>query len=568
MNTIKTIIILKICFLSISANFVFAQLLKPKTNFTQDDSLRGTLNENRNWWNVKHYNIAVTPDYNNKSISGVVQMQVELTGKNFDNKQIQIDLQQPLTIDKILINKQKTDSFYKASANTWIIHSLNLKRDQAFAKNAKHKPIVFIDIYYHGKPKEAKTPPWDGGWIWKKDEDGNPWMTVAVQGIGASAWYPCKDHQSDEPELGANITIHTPDTLMGIANGKLIKQTVNNKMAEFTWQVKNPINNYCIVPYIGKYKAFTDTFMGIKGKLDINYWVLPYNLSKAKKHFKQVKPMLRAFEYWLGAYPFYEDGYQLVESPHLGMEHQSAIAYGNNFLNGYMGKDRSGNTGWGLKWDFIIVHESGHEWFANNITAKDIADMWIHESFTTYTETLFVEYYYGKKAADAYNFGQRRNILNDKPIIGPYGVNKEGSSDMYDKGSNMIHTLRHALNNDSLFRQMLINLNSKFYHSTVTTQEIENFIINITNYNWQAFFNQYLRTTQIPVLIYHYNSGNKTLSLTFENCVPYFTLPIWLEGKRIEVSNTQTAQINFSTENLELAIKDLEKLYYIQVKQQ
>jgi aminopeptidase N len=308
--------------------------------------------------------------------------------------------------------------------------------------------------------------------------------------------------------------------------------------------------------------------MGIKGKLDIRYWVLPYNLNKAKEHFKQVKPMLRALEYWLGAYPFYEDGYQLVESPHLGMEHQSAIAYGNKFLNGYMGKDRSGNTGWGLKWDFIIVHESGHEWFANNITAKDIADMWIHESFTTYSETLFVEYYYGKAAANTYNFGQRKNILNDKPIIGPYGVNKEGSSDMYDKGSNMIHTLRHALNNDSLFRQMLIKLNSTFYHSTVTTQEIENFIINTTHYNWQPVFNQYLRTTQIPVLVYHYNSGNKNLSLTFENCVPNFTLPIWLEGKRIEVSNTQTAQIYFSTENVELAVKELEKLYYIQVKRQ
>ncbi len=559
-----------------TTNFTHAQLLKNKPTFTKADTLRGSLNENRDWWDVLRYDITVKPDYEKKEIEGLVEIQVALNGSNFLGKKIQIDLQNSLTIDRIRINKKVELSFEKSSENTWLLTPTNLTHEEEFAKKSKKNiPLLFIEIYYHGKPIEAKTPPWDGGWIWKKDKNGNPWMSVAVQGLGASAWYPCKDYQGDEPDNGASLTMIVPDTLVAIANGKLTstKSLTGNEKREtkYTWEVKNPINNYCIVPYIGKYVNFTDTLMGEKGNLNLNYWVLDYNLEKAKEQFKQVKPMLKAFEYWFGPYPFYEDDYKLVDAPHLGMEHQSAIAYGNQYKNGYLGSDRSGKTGWGLKWDFIIVHESGHEWFANNITAKDIADMWIHEAFTTYSETLFTEFYYGQQAANEYNYGQRRNIRNDAPMIGTYGVNKEGSSDMYDKGSNMIHSIRHALNDDKKFRAILRGLNKTFWHKTVTTKDIEEYISKQAGFNFQQVFNQYLRTVDVPVFEYSIDEQTQKLHFKYSNCVDGFNLPIWLniDGRDIQLKPS-TQLMSISYKNKLSALKALSSInfnYYVNTKE-
>jgi aminopeptidase N len=352
-------------------------------------------------------------------------------------------------------------------------------------------------------------------------------MSVACQGLGASVWFPCKDHQSDEPEMGASLTIVVPADLKGIGNGKLVSSVeVGNKTA-YKWEVKNPINLYNIIPYIGAYSSFDEVFAGEKGSLQCQYWVLDYNEQKARNHFMQVPEMLKCFEHWMGPYPFYEDGYKLVESPHLGMEHQSGIAYGNRYFNGYRGSDLSG-SGFGLKWDFIIIHESGHEWFGNNITTKDIADMWVHEGFTNYTETLFTECKSGLKGAEAYVQGIRRNIRNDIPIIGPYGVNKEGSGDMYYKGSNMIHTLRTMMQDDEKFRRLLRNLSHTFYHQTVTTQQVEAFLEKESGLgNWlQAFFDQYLRTTQIPVL--QWQLGNGGITLSWANTVPGFAMKVYV----------------------------------------
>lgn len=552
-----------------------AQLLKNKTEFTKADTLRGSLNENRNWWNVLRYDITVKPNIEKKEIEGEVLLSAVATKRG---KVLQLDLQQPLIIDSI-INKGNFFSRKNGEATSTIqIHESYqfTQKDNIVLvelKETKTNGDRFnFRIYYHGKPIEAKTPPWDGGWIWKKDKNGNPFVSVAVQGLGASAWFPCKDHQSDEPDNGATLTIIVPDTLVAVGNGKLIatKEFTNTQLKSFKWQVKNPINNYCIIPYIGKYVNFSDTLMGEKGVLDINYWVLDYNIEKAKKQFTQVKPMLHAFEYWFGAYPFYEDGYQLVEAPHLGMEHQSAIAYGNQYKNGYLGKDRSGNNGWGLKWDFIIIHESGHEWFGNNITSKDVADMWIHEAFTTYSETLFTEFYYGKQAGNEYNYGQRKNILNDKPIIGIYDVNKEGSSDMYDKGSNMIHSIRHAINDDIVFRNILRGLNKKFYHKTVTTKEIENYFNKQAGFNYQKVFDQYLRTTQIPILVFKVSEDEKQVFMQYKNCEQGFNLPVWLNNNTLKIifdENSKSPTISI-TENTINEIKNLEKLYYIKVERE
>ena len=497
------------------SNKIDAQLGTEKMLFTHADTLRGSNGIFRQQWDVLYYNITVEPDYVSKTISAKNTMQF------FDNgaKIMQIDLQQPMILDSVK-DGETSFKFRRENSVYWLEY-----RDTANNIMYKIKPgIRSLTFYYHGKPKEAVRPPWDGGWVWKKDKNGNPWMTVACQGLGASVWYPCKDIQSDKPDSGATLSMIVPDSLVAIGNGRLSeKKQLGNGKTIYTYNVKNPINNYCIIPYIGKYVNFNEKYPGLNGNLDMNYWVMDYNLEKAKKQFTDAPKMMKAFEYWFGPYPFYEDGYQLIEAPHLGMEHQSAIAYGNGFKMGYAGRDLSG-TGEGLKWDFIIVHESGHEWFANSICTNDIADMWVHEGFTNYSETLFTEYYWGKPAGETYLQGIRKNISNDIPIIGPYGVNKEGSGDMYDKGANMIHLIRQITNDDIKFRGMLMGLNKTFYHKTVTTQEVENYVSSFLGLKLAGIFDQYLRTIKVPLLEYKING--KRFEYRWNNNVPNLILPI------------------------------------------
>ena len=496
----------------------FAQVLNKKEALTHQDTLRGSIGPGRIGWDVLQYDITVQPDFETKTIQGKNKIIYFDSGVNL----MQIDLQEPMQIDSII--KDNTSIKFTREENVFWLQL----RDTA--ARYKIKPgIASLTIFFHGKPKEAIRPPWDGGWIWKKDANGNPWMSVACQGLGASVWYPCKDVQSDEPDSGAVLRIIVPDSLVAVGNGRMIaKKPAANASTEYDWQVKSPINNYCIIPYIGKYVHFGEKYNGENGKLDMDYWVLDYNFEKAKKQFTDAPRMMKAFEYWFGPYPFYEDGYKLVEAPHLGMEHQSATAYGNGYQNGYHGTDLSG-SGWGMKWDFIIVHESGHEWFANNITSKDIADMWIHESFTNYSETLFTQFYFGKAAGNAYVIGTRKRIVNDLPIIGPYGVNKEGSGDMYYKGGNMLHTIRQVINDDKKFREILRGLNKTFYHQTVTTSQVENFISSKAKFNFSKIFDQYLRTKQVPILDYKVE-GHK-LSYRYVNCVSGFNLPLKITFK-------------------------------------
>ncbi len=500
---------------SFLATLVFAQLGDKKPLFTHADTLRGSNGIYRQNWDVLQYDITVEPDYASKTISAKSTMQF------FDEgvRMMQIDLQEPMMLDSV--KDDNTHFIFNREKNVYWLQY----RDTSSSIMFKIKPgIRSLTFYFHGKPKEAVRAPWDGGWIWKKDKAGNPWMTVACQGLGASVWYPCKDIQSDKPDSGAVLRMIVPDSLVAIGNGRLSeKKSLGNGKTFYTYKVKNPINNYCIIPYIGKYVNFSEKYAGLNGNLDMNYWVMDYNVDKAKKQFTDAPKMIKAFEHWFGPYPFYEDGYQLIEAPHLGMEHQSAIAYGNGFKMGYSGRDLSG-TGEGLKWDFIIVHESGHEWFANSICTKDIADMWVHEGFTNYSETLFTEYYWGKAAGETYVEGIRKNIENDIPIIGPYGVNKEGSGDMYYKGANMIHLIRQLTNDDAKFREMLLGLNKTFYHKTVTTQAIENYISSFLKLNLAGIFDQYLRTIKIPLLEYKIK-GNK-LAYRWVDNIPNLVLPI------------------------------------------
>jgi len=478
--------------------------------FTREDSLRGRITVEREWWDLKYYELRVKVNPSEKAIVGSTSVFYEVL-KPYQT--IQIDLQPPLQIEKVTQDEQEL-SFKKDGANAYMI---SLKKAQVKGKNES------IVVTYSGKPIVAKRPPWDGGFQWVKDKAGNDFVATSCQGLGSSAWWPCKDHMYDECD-SMLVSITVPKNLTDISNGRLRKTTENaDGTKTFDWFVKNPINNYGVNVNIGNYVHFDEIFEGEKGKLTMDYYVLPENLEKAKEQFKQASMMMKAFEHWFGPYPFYEDGYKLVEVPYLGMEHQSSVTYGNKYQNGYLGRDLSG-TGWGLKWDFIIIHESGHEWFANNITYKDVADMWIHESFTNYSESLYTEYYFGQKAASEYVIGTRKGIRNDIPIIASYDVNKSGSGDMYPKGGNMLHAIRQITNNDEKWRQILRGLNKTFYHQTVTTHQIEAYLSNNVGRDLSKVFDQYLRDVRIPVL--EYSVEKNRISYRWSNCQEGFDMPV------------------------------------------
>jgi aminopeptidase N len=486
-------------------------------HFTRADTLRGSITPQRAWWDVVAYDLHVKVELKDSSLTGYNTITYQVLQPD---SVMQIDLQAPMLIDSVVVDidslKITTQSKleFTQDGNAWFVR---------FPKAEKKGTNRKLTVYYHGKPRKAVNAPWDGGVVWKRDAKNRPWIATACQGLGASVWWPNKDHQSDEPErMTINVTV--PKELTDVSNGRLKLKVENpDSTVTYTWFVDSPINNYDVALNIGYYKEIKDTYSGVAGKLDLNYWVLDYNIEKAKKHFAVVKPMLHCFEFWFGKYPFYRDGYKLVEAPHLGMEHQSAVAYGNEFQMGYKGKDLSG-TGQGLKWDFIIVHESGHEWFGNNITTKDIADMWVHESFTNYSETLFTECEFGPAAGTEYLLGCRKNIKNDIPIIGPYNVNTEGSGDMYYKGGTLLHMIRQIIDDDEKFRQILRGLNTDFGHQTVTGQQVEHYIMQKSGKDLRSTFDQYLRDTTLPEL--QYRIVGQVLYFRWSSNIPNFDMPV------------------------------------------
>ncbi|RUT68770.1 M1 family peptidase [Flavobacterium cupreum] len=521
-------------------------LNKSETVFTHQDTLRGSITKERAWWDLKYYHLNVKVNPSEKTITG--SNTVRYTVLSANNK-MQIDLQEPMQIYKVTQNG-KEQKFVR-EGNVFFIELT------AAQKVGETKEIV---ISFGGKPKEAVKPPWDGGITWKKDKNGKDFIASSCQGLGASVWWPNKDHMYDEVE-NMLISVNVPGDLTDVSNGRL--QSVKKEKdgtKTFNWYVSNPINNYGVNINIGDYVNFSEKYKGEKGDLDCNYYVLRDNLDKAKEQFKDAPRMLKAFENWFGPYPFYEDSYKLVEAPYLGMEHQSCVTYGNGYKNGYLGRDLSG-TGWGLKFDFIIIHESGHEWFANNITYKDIADMWIHESFTSYSESLFVEYYYGKEAGAEYVIGCRNGIQNDKPVIGNYDVNNEGSGDMYPKGANMLHSIRQVINDDAKWKSILRGLNSTFYHQTVTSKQIQEYINTQAGINFNRVFAQYLTTTQIPVFEYMFKNG--TLGYHWTNCVTNFDMPVKVKINGIETWLKPTTEWQSAKTTNENRTLEVDKNFYV-----
>lgn len=514
--------------LSLSAG-VFAQ----KSVFTRQDTLRGSITAERAWWDLTYYHLSVKVNPQDSSFWGSNLIEYRVLE---ENQLMQIDLQPPMVITKI--SQDGTDLEFKKDGNAWFVKLKDIQ------KQGELKSLL---VEYGGKPRISNRPPWEGGVTWKEDLNGNSFISTANQGDGGSIWWPGKDHPYDEPD-SMLISINVPNPLMNVSNGRLRKHEKHTDGTNTShWFVSNPINNYGVNINIGNYIHFGDVYKGEKGDLDCDYWVLDYNKEKAKEHFKQAHLMLEAFEYWFGPYPFYEDGYKLVEVTYPGMEHQSSVTYGNGFKNGFNGRDVS-STGYGMKFDFIIIHESGHEWFANSITNWDEADMWIHESFIAYSENLYVDYFWGKKASAAYCRGTRLNISNDRPIIGVYNVKYEGSGDMYAKGANMLHTLRQIIDNDEKWRKILRGLNSKFYHQTVKTEQIEEFISEKVGLDLQLFFDQYLRDTRIPTFEYALVDGK--MRYRWANCVKGFNmkLKVHINGQMHWLKPIQRWQ-NMSMEN-------------------
>ncbi len=489
--------------------FTTPLLAQRSHTFTHADTLRGSNGPGRSWWDASFYDLHVAVHPADSSIVGQNAITYRVLRPA---KSMQIDLQEPLVVDSMVQDGRHVS--YRRDGNAF------------FAALTSAQPAgarKTIEVYYHGKPRTAVRPPWDGGFIWQHDSAGNPWIATANEGLGASVWWPNKDYLADEPD-SQRIAITIPDPMLDVSNGRLRSTTHNpDGTTTFEWFVTEPINNYTIEVNAGTYAHFSDIFNGERGVLSLDFWPLAIHLDTARVQFQQVKPMLACFEHWFGPYPWYADGYKLIEAPHLGMEHQSGVAYGNHYKNGYMGRDLSG-TGEGLRWDFIIVHESAHEWWGNNITAKDEADMWIHESFANYAEGLYAECQDGKAAGARYIIGSRRNIRNDSPIIAPYGVNADGSGDMYYKGGSMLHMIRQLIGNDDKWRGILRGLNNTFWHQTVTSVQIEHYISQHAGMDLSKVFDEYLRTTKIPTLEYKFANGK--LSYRWTNVVPGFAMPV------------------------------------------
>ena len=496
-----------------------------QAQFTRKDSLQGGFHFERTCFDVLRYDLDITIDPEKKSIYGSNDITFKIVKPT--NK-VQIDLFDNMKIEGITAsNFGKLE--YDREENAVFIHfNSTLKVDSTYT----------LRFMYSGNPIIAKNAPWDGGFVFKKDSNGKHFIGVAVQGTGASLWYPVKDSQSDEPDYGASIKVAVPNGLMNVSNGRFLgSKDLKNGYTRWDWEVKNPINNYNITVNIADYIHIRDKM----SNLDLDYYVLRENESKAREHFAEVKPMMECFQSKFGRYPFWEDGFKLVETPYLGMEHQSAVAYGNKYKKGYMGFDLSG-TGVGMFFDYITIHETGHEWFGNSITSNDIADMWIHEGFTTYSETVFIECMKGYDDAMKYINGQAKNVRNDRPIIGQYGVNNEGSGDMYYKGSLLLNTLRHIIADDAKWWKMLYDYSETFKKKIITSDTVIDYFNKASGTDLTPTFRQYLYTNQVPVFIYKIKGDY--LYYSWDNVNEDFNMPIDIgfEGKKIRLFPTAKEQ--------------------------
>lgn len=470
--------------------------------FTDADTLIGAYNELRSNNDLLYYILDIKVDIENKYISGVNSIKFKML-KN--SQAVQIDLHESLQVDSIKLADEILS--YDRLYNSVIIE---------LPRMLKKEHIYSIDFYYSGNPIETGR---FGGIVFEEDSLGNPWIYTACQGPGANVWWPNKDQQFDEPD-SMLLSVAVPDSLMDISNGRLIESfDVGDGYKKYVWKISYPINNYCVALNIADYVHFSDEYEGFA----IDYYVLPYHLEKAKEQFKQVVPMLECFERHFGEYPFPKDSFKLVEVPYSGMEHQTAIAYGNGFVNGYNGRDWTG-VGISPRFDFIIIHESGHEWFGNIITAADDSDAWIHEGWTTYAEAVYVECMWGYDDALKYLNGYKELMYNREPMLGPTGVNHWPTRDMYFKGALFLNTLRSIINNDHLWWSMVYEFSYLFRGQNIYTPDVITFINQYFGIDLTKIFEQYLMFSDIPKLEIKYNSDS--IDYRWKTNVENFNMPI------------------------------------------
>jgi aminopeptidase N len=514
--------------------------------FTLKDSLMGYNSSFRSCFDVNFYDIHLNFDINNKSIAGYVTTSFTLVDPE---KTIQLDLDTPLAIDSIIQDHKPLH--YTRKYTAVFIDLVNKTSKQS------------LTVYYHGKPKSAKRPPWEGGFVWKKDKSGNPFVSVACEGEGAQTWLPVKTYLGDEPD---SIAVHlkVPRNLVGVSNGNLTAVTEQGGTKTYSWKTSYPINPYNITFYIGDYKLIEKPYNCIDGEtMMLRYYVLPENLEKAKTHFLQVDSILHVYENLFGKYPWVKDNYKLIESPFAGMEHQTAIAYGNGYKNE---KDE--------RYDYIVLHETAHEWWGNAISVADFSDVWIHEGMATYAEALYIEKTKGYKAYLDYVSWAQISVMNKKPIVGPAGVYywnyKDG--DPYVKGSAMMHSLRNHIDNDSIFFNLLTTFFKTYCYKSATTQNFIDMANTITGKDLTVFFQQYLYRRESPLLKWRFDhdeaSGRDVLVYHFERVVDGFTTPVQVrQGKTtFLITPTQKEQFVVLPEPLKVFIYINEKSSYLQEK--
>jgi aminopeptidase N len=514
---------------------------------TRADILRGAYGQYRANNDLLYYHLDVRVDPEKKFISGKNTIRFKMLK---DDTRIQLDLQQPLNVDKILLGA--TELKYEREFGAVFVD---------FPQTLRAGRIYSIDFYYSGNPLETGR---FGGIAFRKDPSGHPWINTACEGIGASIWWPNKDQWRDEVE-SMQISVSIPNDLVDVSNGKFMGKTdLGDGYTRWDWLVHYPINNYDVSLNIGNYQHFSDKL----GDLPLDFYALPEDLDKAKKQFVQAKGMLQAFQHYFGEYPFKKDGYKLIEVPYSGMEHQSAVTYGNHFTNGYLERDWTG-VGISLRFDFIIIHESGHEWFGNSITAADPSDMWIHEGWTTYLECLYVEYMYGHDDYLKYVNAYKSKVKNAKPIIAERGINAEPPQDMYFKGALFLNTLRSVVNDDPRWFKLIHDLYQHFKYENIMTEDIVQFFNQKTGKDMTPIFNQYLRHTAIPTLELKFNDGDGTVAYRWKVDEPGFAMPVRV-GKKDSWQLIQ-ATTDWQTVKTPLAKDDFgvaTDLYYINVDKQ
>ena len=499
---------------------------EPFPKLTERNRLLGDLLPERTCYDVKHYMINMDIDVKKKYIKGFVDITATATE---DFKRLQVDLARKMRLNGVYFLDKKLKTSRKEDA-VFV----------EFPRVTEGENITFR-VEYEGKPLEAKNPPWDGGFVWEKDKKGRPYVSIACEGDGAGLWWPLKDHIADEPDDGATMTFTVPEELFCVSNGRLLDVTANqkNKTKTYTWTVNNPINNYNISVQLGHYVSIQDTINRNGGVETLNYYVLDYHEEVATNHFKQSKDIIRFFEKYFGDFQWWDDGYKLVEVSYLGMEHQSAVTYGNNWDNW------RGTRSWTSKYygivDGLLFHETAHEWWGNSITASDPAHMWIHEGMAVYSEAMYIEDKLGYNVMVDFLLDKRKGIRNKLPVVGPINSNYWAFGDSYVKGAWIMHTLRHVIDDDELWFDILKSFAVKNAKSHVSTEDFLNHVIYKTRYNFQLIFYQYFYTHKPPVFEY-YQDGNKFFYRW--DAVSGFDMPIDINLNGVELRINPKKDIN------------------------